>query len=164
MCSLTRTRAIAHDGNAGCSGCDGRVVGSQTHRGIGTIASLHTIDALRADDAGAAWPSARAVLLSRTRPEDRRIDHGNGESRVPAQVCFRPGFYTRILSTPSGSHPVQQCCRIAESKRKCRGNIHAFHFHFKISIFTPLKPPRIGSGEWRSEGRGMEISSMMWHV
>ena len=38
----------------------------------------YTIDAPLADDAGAAWPSSRAVLLSRTRPEDRRIDNGNG--------------------------------------------------------------------------------------
>ena len=135
----------------------------------GTIASLHIIDALRADDAGAAWPSARAVLLSRTRgPEDRRIEFENGESRVPAQVFrFRPGaynwylYYTSRILHPAGP---TQCCRIAESKRKCRGNIQAFHFHFKICIFTPARPPRIGSGEWRSEGRGMEISSMMWHV
>ena len=81
----------------------------------GTIASLHIIDALRADDAGAAWPSARAVLLSRTRgPEDRRIEFENGESRVPAQVFC--SFSARRLqlvlvlhiqnSTPSGSHPV----------------------------------------------------------
>ena len=156
MCSLTRTRAIAHDGNAGCSGCDGRVVGSQTHRGIGTIASLHTIDALRADDAGAAWPSARAVLLSRTRPEDRRIDHGNGESRVPAQVCFRPG---RPDSTPEFFlHPAGPTqCSSAVGSQSQNANAEAISMRstsISKSLYSHLSSPpgsEAASGDRKAE-------------
>ena len=73
-------------------------------------------------------------------------------------------FYTRTLQLAGPT----QCCRIAESNNANAEAISKRSISFcKISIFTPdtsQDPPRIGSGEWRSEGGGMEISSMMCHV
>ena len=46
------------------------------------------------------------------------------------------------------------CHTITESGRKqsvreCRGPVSPLHFHSEISIFTPPRACRIGSGEWR---------------
>ena len=48
------------------------------------------------------------------------------------------------------------CHTITESDRKqsvreCRGPVSPLHFHSEISIFTPPRACRIGSGEWRLE-------------
>jgi hypothetical protein len=59
-------------------------------------------------------------------------------------------FYTRTLQLAGPT----QCCRIAESKCKCRGNIHAFHFHLQnLYIHTSQDPPgsEAASGDRKEE-------------
>ena len=62
-------------------------------------------------------------------------------------------FYTSRILHPAGH---TQCCRIAESKRKCRGRYPSVRFPFSKSVDSHLRDP-LGSARKRN---AMEISSM----